>query len=77
MDEHKSDKHGKRTIRSLGENQVVIKESNCTVGRLGNNWENSEGKGKDVEINITMVVTRRRCHAPSFFVKLKIEWTNA
>jgi len=30
MDEHKSDKHGTRTRRSLGENQIVIKESNCT-----------------------------------------------
>lgn len=46
MDEHKSDKHGTRTIRSLGENQVVIKESNCTVGRLGDNWENSEVREK-------------------------------
>ena len=46
MDEHKSDKHGTRTIRLLGENQVIIKESNYIIRRSGNNRKNSEVRKK-------------------------------
>lgn len=57
MDEHKSDKHGTRLIRSLEENQIIIKKKKeIALKEIEKQSGKFKGKGKDVEINIFMVV---------------------
>lgn len=56
MDEHKSDKHGTRFIRSLEENQIIKKRGGIALKEIEKQSGNFKDKGKDVEINIFMVV---------------------
>lgn len=56
-------KYGRTQKRQTWDDTIVGRKSNdnkkkviALIRRLGKNWENSEVRGKSVEINISMVV---------------------